>query len=117
MADESGVRVEETDPGETFKHWMSKAVKCFRDVGDGITVPGVAVAVVGPAGGSTFHFGHLEDDPNSPEVTKDTMFAVGSVTKVFTATLLAWKVQNGDWSLTDMINVPYISAPTGDLGQ
>jgi CubicO group peptidase (beta-lactamase class C family) len=58
-------------------------------------VPGAAVAIVGPAGPLLLEgFGVANRDTGTP-VTPDTRFAIGSITKGFTATLLATFVDEG----------------------
>ncbi len=58
-------------------------------------VPGAAVAIVGPAGPVLLEgFGVANRDTGAP-VTPDTRFAIGSITKGFTATLLATFVDEG----------------------
>jgi len=58
-------------------------------------VPGAAVAIVGPEGPLLLEgYGIANRDTGTP-VTPDTRFAIGSITKGFTATLLATYVDDG----------------------
>ncbi|GAJ02784.1 unnamed protein product, partial [marine sediment metagenome] len=68
----------------------------LRDwVSDG-TLPAVSVLVA--RRGTIFlqeSFGTLGPDPNSPLVKPDTIFGIGSITKVFTATAIMLLVEDG----------------------
>jgi beta-lactamase class C len=73
---------------------------------------GVAVAV--RINGRTLFFNDgLADQADKRPITSDTLFNVGSVRKVFEATLLAGAVQNGELSLDDPVG-KYVTELHGD---
>jgi CubicO group peptidase (beta-lactamase class C family) len=76
----AGTRAEAFDPAE-LGAWIDATRAAFR-------TPAVAVALVGPEG-ATFLHGSGIRGPSGEQVTPDTLFAIGSHTKTFTATLLA----------------------------
>lgn len=61
---------------------------------------GIVVGVVGPEGKRIIAYGHLEKGDSRP-LNGDTVFEIGSVTKVFTSLLLADMVQRGEVALDD----------------
>jgi D-alanyl-D-alanine-carboxypeptidase/D-alanyl-D-alanine-endopeptidase len=64
---------------------------------------GIVVGVIGPDGRRVISYGHLDKgDPRS--VDADTIFEIGSETKVFTALLLADMVQRGEVALDDPVS-------------
>ena len=63
---------------------------------------GIVVGVVGPAGRRVVSYGRL--DANDPRVLDgDTIFEIGSTTKVFTSLLLTDMVRRGELALTDPV--------------
>ena len=64
---------------------------------------GIVVGVIEPDGRRIVAYGHHDRTGKRP-VTGDTVFEIGSVTKVFTALLLADAVQRGEVALTDPIS-------------
>jgi D-alanyl-D-alanine-carboxypeptidase/D-alanyl-D-alanine-endopeptidase len=63
---------------------------------------GIAVGIIGPEGRRVIAYGHLEKGDPRP-VNGDTIFEIGSETKVFTALLLADMVQRGEVALDDPV--------------
>jgi serine-type D-Ala-D-Ala carboxypeptidase/endopeptidase len=61
---------------------------------------GVVIGVIGPEGRRVISYGHLEKGDPRP-LNGDTIFEIGSVTKVFTSLLLADMVQRGEVALDD----------------
>ncbi len=71
------------------------------------STPGVAVALHYQGNDYLLPYG-LADVTNGSDVTSDTIFEIGSMTKVFSATLLASQVGQGTISLDDP---PYLRLP------
>lgn len=63
---------------------------------------GIVVGLVAPEGRRVVAYGHLEKGDTRP-LNGDTVFEIGSETKVFTALLLADMVQRGEVALTDPV--------------
>jgi serine-type D-Ala-D-Ala carboxypeptidase/endopeptidase len=64
---------------------------------------GIAAGVIGPNRRTVVSYGALErDDPRV--LSGDTIFEIGSITKVFTSLLLSDMVQRGDLALTDPVS-------------
>jgi CubicO group peptidase (beta-lactamase class C family) len=63
---------------------------------------GIVVGVIEPAGRRIVARGTFDNDKRA--VNGDTLFEIGSVTKVFTALLLADAVQRGELALTDPVS-------------
>jgi CubicO group peptidase (beta-lactamase class C family) len=61
---------------------------------------GIVVGVIGPDGRRVIAYGHLETGDSRPP-NGDTIFEIGSATKVFTSLLLADMVQRGEVALDD----------------
>jgi CubicO group peptidase (beta-lactamase class C family) len=61
---------------------------------------GIVVGVIGPEGRRIISYGHLEKGDPRP-LNGDTIFEIGSITKVFTSLLLADAVQRGQVALDD----------------
>ncbi|HUJ30480.1 MAG TPA: serine hydrolase domain-containing protein, partial [Candidatus Acidoferrum sp.] len=64
---------------------------------------GFVVGVIGPEGRRVVAYGHLEKgDPRA--LNGDTVFEIGSATKVFTSLLLAEMVERGEVALDDPVS-------------
>ena len=63
---------------------------------------GIVVGVIGPEGRRVIAYGHLDEGDTRP-VNDDTVYEIGSITKVFTSLLLADMVQHGEVSLDDPV--------------
>lgn len=64
---------------------------------------GIVVGVIGPSGRRIVAYGSTDRDDKGP-LDGDTMFEIGSVTKVFTSLLLADAVQRGEVALDDPVS-------------
>ncbi len=63
---------------------------------------GMVVGIIGPGGRRVIEYGKFAPDSQKP-VTGDTVFEIGSATKVFTSLLLADMVQRGEVQLSDPV--------------
>jgi len=63
---------------------------------------GIVVGVIGPQGRRVVAYGHLAEGNSSP-LNGNTVFEIGSVTKVFTSLLLSEMVQRGEVKLNDPV--------------
>src|SRR3989304_1628656 len=70
---------------------------------------GIVVGVIGPEGRRVIAYGHLDEGDTRP-VNDDTVYEIGSITKVFTSLLLADMVQHGEVSVDDPV-AKYLPAP------
>jgi serine-type D-Ala-D-Ala carboxypeptidase/endopeptidase len=75
-------------------------VQRVRDLRGDKTGIGIVVGVIGPQGRRVISYGQ---SGNSRPLDVDTAFEIGSVSKVFTALLLADMVQRGEVALTDPV--------------
>jgi serine-type D-Ala-D-Ala carboxypeptidase/endopeptidase len=64
---------------------------------------GIVVGIIGPEGRRMIAYGHLDKGDARP-LNGDTIFEIGSETKVFTALLLADMVERGEVSLDDPVS-------------
>jgi CubicO group peptidase (beta-lactamase class C family) len=71
---------------------------------------GIVVGMIGPDGRKVVSYGALEKGDSRP-LHGDTVFEIGSVTKVFTSLLLSDMVQQGEVALTDPVR-KYLPADT-----
>ena len=81
-------------PGE-----VSTTIK--KRIAEGIT-PSIAIAIIDENGIQYFNFGKTSE--KGKEVDEHTIYEIGSISKVFTAILLAQQVLDGDLKLDDKIN-------------
>ena len=65
---------------------------------------GISVAVVDEAGTKFYNFGKVSKQADAKFVNENTVYEIGSVTKVFTGTLLAEAVKRGEVKLDDPIS-------------
>lgn len=94
--DSSGISL----PTDAEIHQLLAArVQALAGQQDGI---GIVVGIVGPQGRRVISFGHF-DQNDSRLVNGDTDFEIGSITKVFTALLLADMVQRHEVALDDPV--------------
>src|SRR5438874_2611822 len=63
---------------------------------------GIVVGITEPAGRRVIAYGRADRSESRP-LDGDTVFEIGSVTKVFTSLLLSLAVQRGEMALTDPI--------------
>src|SRR5437867_4146854 len=64
---------------------------------------GVVVGIIDEQGSRIFTCGKT-DNPSSPELNGDTVFEIGSITKVFTTLLLQDMVERGEMKLDDPVS-------------
>jgi D-alanyl-D-alanine carboxypeptidase len=79
-------------------------------------LPGMTLGVAAPDGFSTaMNFGFANTDARTP-ITPDTLFQIGSISKVFTAAMLHQFVSEGRLALTDRIStlLPSVPLPPGN---
>jgi len=88
---------------------LAERVDALAGQEDGV---GIVVGVAGPQGRRVVSYGHLRQGDPRP-LDGDTGFEIGSVTKVFTALLLADMVQKGEVALADPVAkyVPAVRIP------
>lgn len=65
-------------------------------------VPGVSIAIYFNGQDYFYNFGFADKQKHIP-VTKDTIFELASITKIFVSTLLAFEVQAGTLNLSDSV--------------
>jgi D-alanyl-D-alanine-carboxypeptidase/D-alanyl-D-alanine-endopeptidase len=78
---------------------LAKRVQALAGQQDGI---GIVVGIVGPQGRRVISYGHF-DQNDSRLVSGNTEFEIGSLTKIFTALLLADMVQRHEVALDDPV--------------
>ncbi|PKB83312.1 MAG: hypothetical protein BZY88_02390 [SAR202 cluster bacterium Io17-Chloro-G9] len=82
-------------------------------------IPGMAIAVVKDDEVIFARGFGLADLKNDTPVTTETIFAIGSATKAFTATLADMLVDQGDMDWDDPVtaHIPYFTLDTEDGGE
>jgi D-alanyl-D-alanine-carboxypeptidase/D-alanyl-D-alanine-endopeptidase len=78
---------------------LAERVDALAGQEDGV---GIVIGVAGPQGRRVFSYGHLSQGDPRP-LDGDTGFEIGSVTKVFTALLLADMLRKGEVALADPV--------------
>ncbi len=78
---------------------LAERVNALAGPQDGI---GIVVGIIGPQGRRIISYGRLNQRDPRP-LNGDTVFEIGSVSKVFTALLLADMVRRGEVALTDPV--------------
>ena len=82
-----------------IRQMLAQRVEAIAGNEDGI---GIVVGVIGPQGRRIISYGHAKRG-DTRALDGDTVFEIGSVTKVFTALLLADMVQKGELALGDPV--------------
>lgn len=70
----------------------------------GKTNQSIVLAVIDEKGARFISFGKTASEPNAKKSDENTVFEIGSITKVFTGTLLAEAVRRGEVALDDPIS-------------
>ena len=86
-------------PDADIRKMLADRVDSLSSGGEGI---GIVVGMIGPRGRRIISYGHLSQGNPQP-LDGDTCFEIGSVTKVFTALLLADMVRKGEVALADPV--------------
>lgn len=98
------IRVQESQP-YTLEAHVKKIIQPWMKQNN---IPGVAVALHHNGESYLFHFGHA-DHEKKKAITANTVFEIGSVSKIFTCLLVAQEVLAGNMYLSDPINT-YVPA-------
>lgn len=91
------------------EHLKSEVDKQAERLMTEYNIPGMAFGVIIDGKSHFYNYGLADKQRNQP-VSKDTIFEVGSVSKVFTATLASYAELNGTLSLDDTADkyIPYL---------
>lgn len=89
--------------GEPEKGWGEDVRRLAQPLVDGKLVPGLVVGIWDQGKTSTFAFGRVNAEKDEAP-TADTVYEIGSVSKVFTAILLAEAVEHGEMKLDDPLS-------------
>jgi serine-type D-Ala-D-Ala carboxypeptidase/endopeptidase len=89
----------EKEKNERLTDEVSRTIK--ERIAEGIT-PSIAIALIDSNGIQYFNFGLTSK--RGKEVDEHTIYEIGSISKVFTAILLAQQIRDGDLTLDDKIN-------------
>ena len=102
---------------------LSGALAAIRAYGEAhrsyFNLPGLTLGLTTPDGfATTLNFGFANADARTP-ITDDTLFQIGSISKVMTATLLHQFAAEGRFSLTDRMSslLPAFPLPAGNAIQ
>jgi CubicO group peptidase (beta-lactamase class C family) len=78
-------------------------------------LPGLTLGLTGPGFNTVLNFGYANADSRSP-ITPETLFQIGSISKVMTAALLHQLAAEGRFRLTDRLSdlLPTIPFPRGN---
>ena len=102
---------------------LAAALAAIRDYGEAHRsywgVPGMTLGLTTPDGfGTVLNFGHANADTKTP-ITADTLFQIGSISKVMTATVIHQLVGEGRLRLTDRVSdlLPTVPLPAGNTIQ
>jgi serine-type D-Ala-D-Ala carboxypeptidase/endopeptidase len=91
-----------------IRKMLAERVDTLAGQSDGI---GIVVGTIGPQGQNVVSYGHRSQADPRP-MDGETVFEIGSVSKVFTALLLADMVRKGEVALTDPV-AKYLPAGVG----
>ncbi|KAA9354291.1 MULTISPECIES: class C beta-lactamase [Ochrobactrum] len=80
--------------------FQSKAQAAFAPIVQEFNVPGLIVGITRDGVHEFYATGLAQREQQSP-VTPDTLFELGSISKIFTATLAAWAEHRGDLNLNE----------------
>ena len=80
--------------------FQTKAQAAFAPIVQEFNVPGLIVGITRDGVHEFYATGLASREQQSP-VTPDTLFELGSISKIFTATLAAWAEQRGDLDLNE----------------
>jgi D-alanyl-D-alanine-carboxypeptidase/D-alanyl-D-alanine-endopeptidase len=81
---------------KSTKSWSTAATNTNKSVG-------IAVGVVEPSGRRIIAYGILDQNDPRP-ITGDSVFEIGSITKLFTSLLLADMIKKGEVALNDPLS-------------
>lgn len=96
------------DAARQLEHLVNETVRPVMKEND---LPGMAVAVT--VDGKRFFFGYgVASRKSGQKVTENTIFEIGSVSKTFAATLAAYAVETGTFSLSEKASA-YLPALSG----
>ena len=102
---------------------LTAAIEAIRGYGqkhlDYFYLPGMTLGLVTPDGARTIlNFGYANRDARTP-ITPDTLFQIGSISKVMVAVLLHQYAAEGRFRLTDRLSdlLPTIPFPKGNIIQ
>src|SRR3954453_8561881 len=99
---------------------LASALAAIRAYGEAhrsyFNLPGMTLGLVTPGGErSVLNFGYANADARTP-ITPDTLFQIGSISKVMTATVLHQFAAEGGFGLTDRMSaiMPAFPLPAGN---